>query len=78
LPAELFLSGSAVVEGVCLGCAGRRMVLHVNDTHEMRIKPTTATVLMKRDRTTTVADGCGRGGSVGGGFRCGGEVVMME
>jgi len=32
---------------------------------------------MKRDRTTTAADGCGRGSGGGGGFRCGGEVVMM-
>jgi len=53
------------------------MVLHVNDTREMRVKPATATVLMKRDRTTTVVDGCGRGGEVvydgdsgGGGKGC--------
>lgn len=40
------------------------MVLYVNDTREMRVKPATATMLMKRDRTTTVVGGSG--GASGG------------
>ncbi|KAL4092485.1 hypothetical protein QTP88_026986 [Uroleucon formosanum] len=38
------------------------MVLHVNDTREMRVKPATAIVLMKRDRTPTVVGGSGGAG----------------
>lgn len=70
LPAELFLSGSA--GGFSRGAvgAGRRMVLHVNDTREMCVKPATATVLMKRDRTqqrsSMARRGCGGVGSGGG------------
>lgn len=83
LPAELFLSVSAGGRGGgragAVG-AGRRMVLHVNDTREMCVKPATATVLMKRDRTQQRSSmarrghggGCSGGGSSDGGGGKGG------